>query len=263
VEAALDPRFNLNGVQCTTHCCAPLVIINGPIRNQIGLNCGHNVFGQGFRANATIGRALRLVMMNLGGGYPETGDKSTFGHPGKYTYCIGEYEEESPWEPLHVERGFDRQASTVTVYAAEAPHQVNNHPCRNPRGILISAASVLAAIGNNNIHRRGQTMLVMAPEHAQTIAEAGWTKRDVQSFLFERARVPIGLLREAEVLAPEVVINFPKWVDLDDDAALLPVVDKPEDILIVVAGGKAGRFSMALPGWGALGTEAVTKPIAA
>ena len=124
VEALLDDRCNARGVQCSTHISTPLVIVNGPIVQALGINSGHNVFGQGWRANATIGRAVKLVLVNLGGAIPGVTDKATFGHPGKFTYCIAENEPANPWEPLHVERGFAHDDSTVTVFGAEAPHNM-------------------------------------------------------------------------------------------------------------------------------------------
>ncbi|MGH7746307.1 MAG: hypothetical protein ACREQ5_16335, partial [Candidatus Dormibacteria bacterium] len=113
LDAMLDEKFNLGGMQCSTHLSTPLLIVNGPIRHELGINCGANVFGQGWRANATIGRAVKLILVNIGGAVPGETDKATLGHPGKYSYCIGENEEESRWDPLHVERGFKRDDSTV------------------------------------------------------------------------------------------------------------------------------------------------------
>ena len=130
--------FNLNGVQATTHMAAPLLIVNGPIAREIEMNGDCNAFGSGNRANATIGRALRLVLLNVGGGWPGELDKSTLGHPGKYTYCVAENEAASPWAPYHVEKGFSAEDSTVFVLAAEPPHSVTNHVANDPEGILDS-----------------------------------------------------------------------------------------------------------------------------
>ncbi|MCH9046079.1 MAG: hypothetical protein IIA40_08225, partial [SAR324 cluster bacterium] len=142
VRAALlalcERRFNLGGVQATTHVAAPLLVVNGPIRHEIGMNAGHNVFGPGNRANATIGRAIRLVLLNVGGATPGDLDKSTLGHPGKYTYCIAENEELSPWPPYHVEQGYGPEQSTVFVIACEAPHSVTNPVADDAECILYS-----------------------------------------------------------------------------------------------------------------------------
>jgi hypothetical protein len=261
LEAMLDPAFNLNGMQATTHVCAPLVIVNGPIRKGLDLNAGAGVFGPGWRANATIGRALRLILLNLGGATPGILDKSTLGHPGKYTYCIAENEEASPWEPLHAERGFARDASAVTVLAAEAPHSVTNHVSNDARGILLSAADTMAAMGTNNMSVMGETLLVVGPEHAGTIRKDGWSKDDVRRFLFEVARRPLRQLTFDGAYGPIYNRNWPRWVDRSDPETRVPAVERPEDILVIVAGGPAGRFSAVVPGWG-WWTRAVTRPVA-
>ena len=150
VRAALlaltQPAFNLNGVQATTHMAAPLLVVNGPVAHEIGMNGGTNAFGSGNRANATIGRAIRLVLLNVGGGWPGDLDKSTLGHPGKYTYAVAENEAESPWAPYHVEKGFAAEDSTVFVIAAEPPHSVTNHVADDPEGILDSICSAMGTI---------------------------------------------------------------------------------------------------------------------
>ncbi|MFQ5882390.1 MAG: hypothetical protein ACE5I9_07950 [Candidatus Methylomirabilales bacterium] len=263
IQAIGDERFNLNGVQATTHVAAPLLIINGPVRQALEIKGEANCFGQGFRANATIGRAVRLCMINIGGGLPGLTDKATFGHPGKYTYCVAENEEVSPWEPLHVERGFRSEQSTVTVFAAEAPHNVSDHTSRSARGILTTVADSMATMGNNNMYKRGEMMVVISPEHAATIATEGWSKHDVKEFLFQEAGRPVRELVRGGEYYGEVTWEkyWPRWVDRNDPSALIPVVNRPEDLLVIVAGGTAGRFSLVIPGWGDLGTRAVTKVI--
>ena len=146
VLALASPHFNLNGVQATTHMAAPLLVVNGPIRHDIQLNSGANVFGSGARANATIGRAIRLVLLNVGGAWPGDLDKSTLGHPGKYTFCIGENEEASPWAPYHVEQGYTAEDNTVFCLAAEGPHSVTNHVANDPQGILDSLVSAMSTL---------------------------------------------------------------------------------------------------------------------
>ena len=181
--ALTTAAFNLNGVQATTHMAAPLLIVNGPIAREIGMNGDCNAFGSGNRANATIGRALRLVLLNVGGGWPGELDKSTLGHPGKYTYCVAENEMASPWAPYHVEKGFGPEDSTVFVLAAEPPHSVTNHVANDPEGILDSIASAMSTIANNNAVSSGHCAVVIGPEHARTIAGKGWTRHDVRSYL--------------------------------------------------------------------------------
>ncbi|MFQ5657553.1 MAG: hypothetical protein ACE5G5_08445 [Candidatus Methylomirabilales bacterium] len=263
IEAIVDEEFNLNGVQSTTHVAAPLLVINGPVRHALEINGGPNCFGQGFRANATIGRAVRLCMVNIGGGVPGTTDKATFGHPGKYTYCVAENEEISPWEPLHVERGFGPEQSTVTVFAAEAPHNVSDHTSRSARGVLTTVADTMATMGNNTMYKRGEMAVVISPEHAATIAAEGWSKQDVKEFLFQEARRPVAELVRAGEYYGEVTWQkyWPRWVDRSNPTALIPVVNRPQDFLVFVAGGAAGRFSLVIPGWGDMGIRAVTKVI--
>ena len=182
VQAMCDERVNLHGVQGTTHTATPLFIVNGPIRRQLDINCAAGVFGSGWRANATIGRALRLTMVNLGGARPGEIDKSTMGHPGKYAYCIGEYEEVSPWEPLHVEQGYDREKSTVSVYCCDAPQCVSNHGSRTARGILTTVGASMAVGWSDKTYLADNYIVVIGPEHAKTIAQDGMGKHDVKHF---------------------------------------------------------------------------------
>jgi hypothetical protein len=224
VEAICDPAFALEGVSGTTDAVAPLLIVNGPIRAELDVNCGVGVFGPGWRANATIGRAVRLVWANVGGAGPGVISMSTFAQPGRYTYCIGEREEESPWEPLHVEHGFAVIDSTVAVLAAEAPQIVVDSRSRSAGDVLTTIARSGEAIASHAIAELGDTLLVISPEHVRTIAGDGWSKADVRAFLWERTR--------AEV-----------------DGARVAKFREPSALHIVVAGGTAGRFSAWVPGW--------------
>jgi hypothetical protein len=202
VLALCDPRFNLNGIQATTHVAAPLLVVNGPIAREIGMNSGGNVFGSGNRANATIGRALRLILLSVGGGIPGEPDKSTLGHPGKYTFCIAENEASSPWAPYHVEHGYQPGDSTVFVIAAEAPHSVTNHVAYDPQGILDSVASAMSTIAHNNAVLAGSCAVVVGPEHARTIAGHGWTRDDVRRYLWTAATNPWEELSFGDRYAP-------------------------------------------------------------
>jgi hypothetical protein len=224
VEAMCDPAFALEGVSGTTDAVAPLLIVNGPIRAALDINCGVGVFGPGWRANATIGRAARLVWANVGGARPGVISMATFAQPGRYTYCIGEHEGESPWEPLHVEHGFALADSTVAVLAAEAPQIVVDARSRTARDILTTIARTGEGIASHAIADLGDTLLVVSPEHVRTIAGDGWSKADVRTFLWERMR--------AEV-----------------DGASASKLRAPDALHIVVAGGTAGRFSAWVPGW--------------
>lgn len=248
VEAICDPKFNLNGVQATTHVTSPLIVVNGPIRQQIGMNSGGNVFGSGNRANATIGRAVRLVMLATGGGIPGDLDKSTLGHPGKYTFCVAENEEASPWVPYHVEHGFAPEDSTVFAIAAEAPHSVTNHVSDDPQGILNSIASCMRTIAHNNAVLGGYLTVVIGPEHARTIGEHRWSRDDVRRYLWMNSTNRFADIAHDHRYGQVYNRNLPKWYRRDLDAPA-PVVETPDDIHLFVAGGTAGRFSAVLPGW--------------
>ena len=258
VRALLQRQFNLNGLQATTHVSAPLLIVNGPLARTLGINAKHNCFGQGWRANATIGRAIRLIMLNIGGGAPATVDKSTFGHPGKYTYCIAENEDDSPWEPLHAERGIDPAASAVTVFGGEAPHSVIDNASQSGRNVLNGIAGSMTTLGNNNTWYKTESIVVLGPEHARMVADLGWSKRDVKAYLFERARIPLGLMRTGGGIGAKYGNGWPKWLETEDDAALSPIASRLEDIIVIVAGGP-GRHSLWIPGWGS--SVSVTLPI--
>ncbi len=264
VQAMCDERANLHGVQGTTHTATPLFIVNGPIRQQLDINCATGVFGSGWRANATIGRALRLIMVNLGGAQPGEIDKSAMGHPGKYTYCIGEYEEVSPWEPLHVERGYDKEQSTVSVYCCDAPQCISNHGSRTARGILGTIGASMAVGWSDKTYLSANYLVVIGPEHAKTMAMDKMNKQAVKRFLYENVRRPLHELLPgpdgSEGVARE---RLPGWLDASRDDTLIPKVSSPDNIIIAVAGGTAGRFSVHMCGWGsgAGSSQLVTVPI--
>jgi len=259
VDAACQPAFNLHGMSASTHFSAPLIIVNGPIRTRIGVNCSFGVFGPGYRANATIGRALRLVMINIGGARPGETSMSTFGHPGRYTYCIGEYEEVSPWSPYHVERGLAPAQSAVTVFAAEAPHGISDHASRTARSLAGSLGWSMVGLWNaKHFPLYSPTMLVVGPEHARTFGDDGWSKEDLKRHLFETVRAPYRTLLPDEDNGEGTNLRFAKGEDLAPDQ-LIPKFPSVEEIHLMVAGGTAGRFSMAIPGW--LGTKNGSTPV--
>jgi hypothetical protein len=257
LRALAEPRFNLNGVQTTTHPCTPLLIVNGPIAGRLGISGGPNALGNGHRANAVIGRAVRLVLQNVGGARPGLEDRATLGHPGKFSYCLAENEAVSPWEPLHVERGFAPDTSCVTVCGSEGPHNVNDHGSTTGEALLLALAGTAATTGNNNIYLgRGDPLVILGPEHAQTMAGSGWSKREVKRRLWERIRVRIDRFsaenraRFARV-APEVFANVPDDTEVRWCAT-------PDDLMVIVAGGP-GKHSAIVPTFG--GTRSVTVPI--
>jgi hypothetical protein len=242
LQAVSEPEYGLAHRQTTTHAGAPLIIVNGPIVEHLRINCGRGLFGPGWRANATIGRALRLVLVNIGGAGPGV-DASQTGHPGKYTYCIAEYEAANPWEPLHVERGYALEESVVTVVNTEAPHSMTENMQTDPDEIVRTFASCMATLGVNNLYSQGNPVLVLGIEHAQHIASAGWSKQRLQQALFERARQPWGLAKNrGKSKGP----RFPEFVDRNDDNSMVPIVRESADLLVIVGGGAGGK-SMFLP----------------
>jgi len=253
VEALCDPAFSVHGPAASTSGMGLLTIVHGPIARELGINAGENLFGPGHRANATLGRALRLLLLNGLGAIPGKLDRSVFGHPGKYTYTIAELEEKSPWPPLHAERGLGRETSAVTVFACEAPHQVFNGTARTPEAVLGTVADVMAAGGRLAVG--GQEFCVLlGPLHAEVTAGAGWSKADARRFLAERAvRTAADLKR---------IGRLPDPVEPGDAERIHAAVERPEDILLLVAGGDAGSYSVVMPGWaGREHSQAVTRPV--
>ena len=257
-ECACDPAFNLHGVSTSTHFSAPLIVVNGPIRARIGLNASFGVFGPGYRANATIGRALRLLMINIGGVRAGEISMSTFGHPGRYTYCIAEHEEASPWPPYHVARGLPATASAVTLFAGDAPQGISDHASRTARALAGSLGWSMAGLWNSkHFPVYSHTLLAVGPEHARTFADDGWSREDLARALFERIRVPYRAVVPDEDHGEGSNLRFARTPPGPDE--LVPKFPSPEAIHILVAGGTAGRFSVAIPGW--LGTRNGSRPV--
>jgi hypothetical protein len=257
VLAMAEEAFNLYAVQATTHPCTPLILVNGPVAKELNINGRYNALGQGWRANATIGRAIRLILLNIGGGEPGVLDRATIGHPGKYSYCLAENEAENPWVPLHVEKGFPKEVSTVTVFGAEAPHNINDHRSTTGRDILKTIVHTIAVPGCNNAVTGGEFLLLLSPEHAATIAGDGFSKEDVKKFLYEEARVSV---EHFPTVAWQWVRQMrPQWEEAFEKKGRIPLVDRWEEVQIAVAGG-AGKHSAFIPTFGA--TRPVTKSIA-
>lgn len=255
VKGLAHPDFNTFGIQATTNPVAPLVLVNGPIANELGFNSKGNVLGQGFRANATVGRAVRLCMINIGGGHPQSMDKSTQGQPGKYGLCIAENEEESPWEPFHVERGYDSETSAVSVISITGTQNILELASRTATGILRTFASACSSAGHQNVQLGGGPLIIFCPEHAQIIADGGFTKNDVREFLYENSRVRLSEF-PPETLNGMVRHRRPKRYLSDNPESSVPLADSPAEIQIVVAGG-AGPHSVVSPSFG----EATMVPI--
>jgi hypothetical protein len=265
VEAMLQPPFNLVGPSASLGGSAILVIVNGPVVEDLQINCRNNLFGPGNRANATIGRAVRLVLMNTCGAIPGLFDRSCLGHPGKYTYCIAENVQDSPWLPLHVERGFAPEASAVTVFACEGPRQVRNSLSPTPEGVLTTISDAMSSLGTSlttsgsvadsaSGTRQGEMVIVVAAEHMQTISRHGWAKRDVRIYLSEHARRTVADLKRGG--------GLPGAVEPGDEQQYVAVVERPDDLMIVAAGGDEGAMSAVILSWGPkVSSTAVTWPI--
>jgi hypothetical protein len=257
VEAACTDAFNAHGVLATTMPMGPVLVVNGPIRRAIGMNTGINALGQGNRASLTIGRALQLVIRNVGGGRPGEVDRATLGNPGKLSFCFAEDEESSPWTPLSVDRGMQAGVSSVTVFAGEAPRNIVDQLSREPESLARSFAVNLRSLHHPKAVLGFDCMLVVSPEHARVFREAGWSKQDLERRLHELLQIPgEELVRGAGGIAeglPESVrgATVPKF--------------RPDGLLIVHAGGRAGLFSAMIGGWanGEMGSQPVTREIRA
>jgi hypothetical protein len=251
VEGIGDPRWSYHGPGTSTSGAAVLLIVNGPVARELDVNAGDNLFGPGWRSNLTIGRAVRLVMRNVCGSMPGALDRGTLGHPGKLSYVIAENEAESPWPPLHVERGFRPDQSTVTVVAAAGPRQFYNQLSSTAEGVLATLADDMRASGNVGMPHY---VVVLAGEHMRTIAGGGWTKPMIREFLFAHTQNAHAHLKRTGMLAGPVQPG--------DETRMRPLVESPDDILVVAAGGRAGAFSCYIPGWASKrASHAVTKEI--
>jgi hypothetical protein len=249
VHAISQDNFNLVGVNSTTHPVAVCTIVNGPLSRELDVNGGVGCLGPGNMANATIGRALRLCLLNLAGAMPGVGDHATMGSPAKYSYCFAESEEESPWEPLQVERGFKKDESTVTVLAMEAPQNVNDHRSQTAQDLLDTIVSTAAVSGCNNSHVPGEMLVVMSPEHARTVAGDGWDKKDVKNYIHQNSVVSVELGDRGGRKLDE------QWIT----EGKVKITRSPDDVVLVVAGGP-GRHTMIAHGFGT-SSESITVPI--
>jgi hypothetical protein len=252
VEALADPAYVFHGPATSTGGAAVFMLVNGPLARELEINSGDNLLGPGWRANATIGRAVRLIMRNVIGALPGTLDRSTIGHAGKYTFCFAEDEKSSPWPPLHVERGFRPEQSTVTVFAALAPHQWYNQLSNTGEGLLKTLCAHLrfsAGVGS-----QPQYFLIFAGEHRAILAKEGWSKERIREYCFANTQASHAELKRIQVRPGEIAPG--------DEARMRSLVPSPEDFIIVAAGGEAGAFSAFVPGWsGKHSTQSVTKEI--
>ncbi len=252
VKAMCQPDYALHGSTASTGGSAPFIVVNGPIRQKIGMNCTHNALGNGSRANATIGRSVRLMMLNVLGGFPGQLDRSTLGHPGKFTFCVAEDEEDSIWLPLSVERGIPAGTSAVTALQVQSPHQIMNEWTHDPKEILDTYAS---AMRNNMLTYsiwEGNYAFVIPKQHREIFGAAGWTKQDIREYVFEVARVKRGDWRSVGKAAV---------AGRKDEERVYRALRSPDDLLVVAAGGPAGGFGSIVPPWYGKKSLAVTAAI--
>jgi len=259
VSAVLQPQFNVGSITTTTGGAAPGFIVSGAIAETLGIHGGTAVFGSGHRPNATIGRAIRLTMRNLGGATAATMEKSTQGWPGKYTLCFAEHQARNPWEPLHVDLGYPAAVSTVTAVAARGIHTVVEATQESGEGVLQTLVSSMTAGGISGyaFQARGASpVVVLGPEHAAEIAAAGFSRKDVKAYLFQHVRLPLGQIKGRGHWGTR---SWPEAWEQERDDFLVPLVLSPDRFVLVVAGGD-GRHSSWLPAWSA--TERATEVIA-
>lgn len=244
--AMLDPRFNLNAVLASTGGAAVVVLVSGPLAAEAGMNARGNAFGPGNRANATIGRALRLLCTAGLGSRAGVTDLSSFGHPGRFTFCFAEDPPPAPWNRVAVDLGYGSADTTVSLLPGEAPRQVANHLTEDPERILTTIASALSGPAHFPVGKGFQAFVVLGPEHAAAIVRAGWSRSDVQTFLYERSRVTPAQITDAGVL-----IETDGQHDMTPGAdGRLPSLATPEDALVTTAGGPGPGWSAVIPCWG-------------
>jgi len=249
LECVLDERFNLTLLQATTSAGAPFILVNGPYARGVGVHGGMGCFGPGFRANATIGRALRLMMMNLGGGIPGVTALSGFGGPWRYTYCIAENAAESPWPSYACARGFEPHANVITAIPLEGPVLVWDDVSQAPERLVVAIADMMTALGGGNIYRQADMAVVLSPQHAAVFASAGVSRSDAHRMLIERARRPLGDIRRGGIWrGASGAARWPFRIELNDDAALVPAVGDPGDLHLIVAGGSGSPASLVMHG---------------
>jgi hypothetical protein len=241
LEAALEPVFTLHGLVATTYFSAPVIIVNGPVARRIGMNWGINALGQGNRANAAIGRALNLVVRNVGGGRPGEADRATLGAPSKYTFCFAEDESDPEWEPLSVARGFPPGTSTVTLFQGHGVEAFVDQKSRTPEALTRSLAMSLVKIGHPKLVQNARAVLVLSPEHYAIYREAGWDRKRIESALYQATIRP-----GAELVAGAGGVG--EGIPASRAGERVPKFHE-DGLILVRAGGPAGLFSAILPGW--------------
>lgn len=259
LEALLDERFNVNLIQSTTSAGAPFLLVNGPYAKEIGMHGGVGCMGPGFRANLTIGRAVRLIMMNVGGGVPGVTCLGGFGGPWRNTFCIMENEEESPWESYAEARGFAKDDNVVTMMPLEGPVQVWDDVSITPERLLTTIADMMSALGTPNMYRQADMAVVLGAQHAHLCAEAGLSRADAHQKLLELGGRTVREIRRAGIWrGAKGADRWPFPVDVDDDDFFVPAVCAPDDLHLIVAGSRGSPSSMVMHGI-SVACRAVTK----
>ena len=245
VQAALQDKFCMHGLLCTTYFSGPVMIVNGPVVQQVGLNNGINALGQGSRANATIGRALQLLIRNVGGGVPGGIDRAVMGNPGKYTFCFAEDESDADWSTLAQDRGFERSESVINLFAGEGLQPIVDQKSRDPDSLARNMAASLRAVVNTKLYGVADAVLVVCPEHRRVFREGGWNKDDLKNALYDNLMTPGSeLILGAQGIAEGMPEKFEN-----------KVIGKFRDdgLHITSTGSKAGMFSAIISGWVASG----------
>ncbi len=253
VRGLCRPEFAYHGPATSTGGSHIALIVSGPIAEALGINGGDNAFGPGWRANATLGRALRLVLMNVLNTRPGILDRATLGSPGKYTLCFAENTAACPWEPFHVWRGFAAEQSTVTLFANNTINGIYNQLAAEPEPLLRQLGEAVCNLATPNVYGFNQNLIVLAGEHAAVLRASGWSRRQVQEGIMAHAGRTVAELKRAG--------RLPGALAPGDETTRRTTVADPADLLIVCAGGEAGSWSACLPGWGRKWTRAVTEEI--
>ena len=256
LRAALKDEFCMHGLLCTTYFSTPVMIVNGPITKQIGMNSGVNALGQGNRANATIGRALQLIVRNVGGGIPGGIDRATLGNPGKYTFCFCEDESDAEWPSLSMDRGYTREDSVVNLFAGSGVQPFVDQQSRQPESLAKNLANSLRSVANTRSFGMADAIIVISPEHRRVLREGGWTKPNLKQALYDELKTPgADIIRGKDGIAEGMPEKF-------KDIMLNKFRD--DGLHIVGAGGKAGMFSAIISGWlasGEKGSQLVSQQI--
>ena len=247
-ELMLRDEFNVNGVQGTMHGVAPMMIVNGPYAAEIGLHGGNGCLGPGFRANATIGRAIRLILMNLGAGIPGVSSMTIFGMPSRFTYCLTENEEDRPWESLSASKGYLPDDNVITMAMVESPRFCFDDVSDEPGRLLTGIADTMTAMGSWNMHARSDMVVAMGPQHAEICVKAGWSRADVHRRLCELAGRKVRDLKGGGNWRRERALALPIDIDPDDDDCFVPAIKNPDDLQLIVAGGW-GPCTAVCHGW--------------